>query len=288
MIAELSNRYNRGKLISLQSILWGGLGGIAAVMVALPLLNVMGDEFWRVLLGLGMVPPLVVLALRRSINESWVWQIKRVRGEDARLRNRGKYALTLFFTALSLFTWTFILAIFANYTPAILVSVMGLSKAMALLISGLQWISFVIGGLVVFRCCDQFGRRKLIIPTGIITAVLLCLSSMIIKSPLALSIVLLILWVLGGIGYIVSSIYSSELFPTLLRGGTSSGINFSSGRLGGYLSTLILPSLLLSIGLSKLFIVLAVIMIPLIIISIVVAPSSESKDLDELEKDYLS
>ena len=283
LVAELSSERSRGRLISVQSILWG-LGGASAALVALPLLGLMGSESWRIILGLGAVPPLIVLLLRRSVNESWVWELKRRNGAF-RLRDRGKYTLTLAFTAASLFVWTFILAIFANYTPTILVDAMKLSKSMALLIGGLQWIGFVAGGLLVFKYCDRLGRRRLIIPATVGEAVLLGLSVLVVKDPVAMSIMLFILWVLGGIGYIVNSIYSAELFPTMLRG-TSSGLGFSAGRLGGYLSTLIIPSLLLAIGLSNIFLITAFLISPLAMVCLIAAPSSENKSLDELEGQY--
>ena len=88
-----------------------------------------------------------------------------------------------------------------------------------------------------------------------------------------------------GIGYIVNSIYSAELFPTMLRG-TSSGLGFSAGRLGGYLSTLIIPSLLLAIGLSNIFLITAFLISPLAMVCLIAAPSSENKSLDELEGQY--
>jgi len=84
---------------------------------------------------------------------------------------------------------------------------------------------------------------------------------------------------------VVNSVYSAELFPTLLRG-TSSGVAFSMGRLGGYVSTLILPMLLLSIRLARVFALLAVLMTPLALTCQLIAPRSEGKGIDELEREY--
>ncbi len=97
--------------------------------------------------------------------------------------------------------------------------------------------------------------------------------------------VLLVLWVLGGIGYIINSIYSAELFPTLLRG-TSNGLSFSAGRLGGYLSTLLLPSLLLTVGLGGIFLISTALFAPIALACLITAPSSENRSLDELERQY--
>jgi len=282
LVAELSDSRKRGGLLAIQSILWG-LGGASAALVALPLLS-LGNIAWRPLFGLGAIPPLVTLVLRREISESWVWKVKRSEVE-VRIRNRGRYVLMLAFTSASLFAWTFILAIFANYTPSIMVSTMGLSKAYALLIGGAQWLGFVAGGLMVLRYCDRIGRRILLIPATVGEAALLYASIFLLRNPLWISLTLVVLWILGGVGYVVNSVYSAELFPTLLRG-TSSGVAFSMGRLGGYVSTLILPMLLLSIRLAGVFALLAVLMTPLALTCPLIAPRSEGKGIDELEREY--
>lgn len=252
-------------------------------MIALPLLALLGNASWRALLGgLGAAPPLAALAMRRKIGESWIWRIKRAGGY--KVGNRSKYSSILAFTAASLFAWTFMLAIFANYTPSILVSTMRLSKSAALLIGGLQWMGFVVGGLLVFKYCDSLGgRRQLLVPATMGTAALLYAATFLaVNDPATSSLALIALWILGGVGYIINSIYSAELFPTLLRG-TSNGISFSMGRLGGYISTLILPSMMVSIGLSGIMLALAIMMTPLALACLFMAPSSEGRSLEDLE-----
>lgn len=283
LVAELSSIRRRGRLLAIQSILWG-LGGAMAALVAIPLLR-FGVASWRLLLGLGAVPPLIALMLRRGINESWVWELKAKNQAVIKVRNRGKYALMLMFTASSLLVWTFILAIFANYTPSLMVNIMRLSKVYALVVGGLQWLGFVAGGLLVFRYCDRLGRRALLIPSTISGVALLYSLAFLTKDPIITALLLVALWVIGGIGYVVNSIYSAELFPTLLRG-TSIGVAFSAGRFGGYVSTLTFPLLLLTIGLNNVFTILAVLMTPLALFCALIAPRSEGKSIEELESEY--
>ncbi|MDG7048103.1 MAG: MFS transporter [Nitrososphaerota archaeon] len=286
LLAEISNRENRGRLVALQSLLWG-VGGGAAAIVALLFLP-LGAESWRYILGMGAVPPIVVLLLRRGLPESKIWSASKKDDLKAQPIDKQRFATKLSFVAIAFFIWTFILAIFASYTPSFLVHAEGLSKAWALLISGLQWMGFVGGTALTFKYVDRIGRRVMIISSSIIVGVFLMVGYLLARSSIALFVSdISIIWVLGGVGYTISSIYSNELFPTLFRS-TSSGIGFASGRLGGYLSTLIFPTLLISFGISPLFLMLAPLPMAVGLAGVSMAPRSERKNLDELESEVIA
>ncbi|MDG7052016.1 MAG: MFS transporter [Nitrososphaerota archaeon] len=285
LLAEISNKENRGRLVALQSLLWG-VGGGAAAIVALLFLP-LGAESWRYILGIGAVPPIVVLLLRRGLPESKIWSASKKDDLKAQPIDKQSFATKLSFVAIAFFIWTFILAIFASYTPSFLVHAEGLSKAWALLISGFQWMGFAGGTALTFKYVDRIGRRVMIISSSIIVGVFLMVGYLLARSSIALFISdISIIWVLGGVGYTTSSIYSNELFPTLFRS-TSSGIGFASGRLGGYLSTLIFPTLLISFGISPLFFILAPLPMVVGLAGISMAPISERKNLDELESEVI-
>ncbi|MDG7038156.1 MAG: MFS transporter [Nitrososphaerota archaeon] len=286
LISEISNRENRGRLIAVQSLLWG-VGGVAAATIAVLFLP-LGAESWRYILGMGAVPPLIVLLLRRGLPESKVWSASKGVDLKARPIDKQKFATKLSFVAIAFFIWTFILAIFASYTPSFLSQAEGLSKVWALLVSGLQWMGFVGGTALTFKYVDKIGRRVMIISSSIIVGVFLIVGYLLARSSVALFISnISIIWVLGGVGYTISSIYSNELFPTLFRS-TSSGIGFASGRLGGYLSTLVFPTLLISFGISPLFLMLAPLPIAVGLAGVSMAPRSERKNLDELESEVIA
>ncbi|MEM3261546.1 MAG: MFS transporter [Conexivisphaerales archaeon] len=284
LITEVSKKESRGKLVTMQSLLWG-LGGASAVIIAIPLLT-LGPASWRYILGIGSIPPLIVLFLRREIGEShlWISNKKKDKLTSFQIDNR-KYLIKLIFVALALFVWTFILAIFASYTPTFLSQIEKLPHTTSLLIAGFQWIGFVMGSAFVFKYVDKIGRRPLMIYSSISIATFLFLGYMIASSNVNLFIILILsMWILGGIGYTVSTIYSNELFPTIIRS-TSSGIGFATGRFGGYISTLIFPSLLLALGLPPIFLILVPLPMLIALTGIPFAPNSEGKNLEELEKE---
>ena len=288
LLAEISDRNNRGKLVTIQSLLWG-IGGFVAAIVALLFLP-LGMDSWRYILGIGAVPPVLVLVLRRGLPESdrWSASVTRKYGAGLKQVDRQKFTAKLAFVALALFIWTFILAIFASYTPSFLVRAEGLSKPSALLIGGLQWVGFVAGSALTFMYVDRLGRRALITFSSAFMGVLLILGYLFARDTVGMFVAdVSLIWIVGGIGYTISSIYSNELFPTLLRS-TSSGICFGCGRLGGYISTLIFPTLLASFGISPAFLLLTPLPLALGLASASVAPKSERRDLEELERDVLA
>ena len=283
LLAEISSRENRGRLIAIQSLLWG-VGGVAAALAALLLLP-LGLDSWRYVLGIGAVPPLIVLILRREIPESEVWSALRKAPQRPQNLNRERYTKKLAFAAFSLFAWTFILAIFASYTPSFLVRSEGLSKTAALFIGGLQWIGFIAGSGLTFKYADKAGRRALIISSSAALAALLALGYFAAKLSVAVFVAdVSAIWIVGGVGYTISSIYSNELFPTILRS-TSSGVCFASGRLGGYVSTLIFPIALAAVGISPVLLLLTPLPLAVGLVSAASAPKSERKNLEELERE---
>ncbi|HZZ47373.1 MAG TPA: MFS transporter [Pseudonocardia sp.] len=78
IMAEFANRRNRGKLVGL-TFLFYVLGQVTGYLVALVVLAVgtPSDIAWRVILGLGALPSLVVLWNRRHMPESPRWTLDR-------------------------------------------------------------------------------------------------------------------------------------------------------------------------------------------------------------------
>ena len=81
LMSEYSNRKDRGKLVGLVFSMQA-LGLVAGPIVAMTLLasGVPGDVAWRLMLGLGALPALAVIYLRRTLPESPRY-IARVRGK---------------------------------------------------------------------------------------------------------------------------------------------------------------------------------------------------------------
>jgi len=238
LLAEVADHRSRGRYVSIQSLLWG-IGGASAALVAIPFLA-LGAAAWRYVIALSALPPLAVLALRGSIGESPLWRARSA----GRLSRIGRVAGRLSLVASLYFATTFVLAILANYATVLMERAMGLLPTEALLASAAQWAAFLVGSSLVNARSDALGRKPLIVAgTAGLAASLAALR--LASSPAQAVAVLMVLWAFGGVAYATTNVYSAELFPTDVRS-TCSGICFASGRMGGFLSTLIAP--ILSLG----------------------------------------
>ena len=70
-----------------------GLGGVLAIIVTLVLLltGVPHTMLWRIVLGFGAVPALVLFVLRRNLPETAVWLVQRGRWREAKQVTRDMY-----------------------------------------------------------------------------------------------------------------------------------------------------------------------------------------------------
>ncbi len=278
MVAEYSPKNRRGALLSYQFILWG-LGAISSYLVIDVLLST-GNIAWRIAFLIGLIPAIAVLIFRRSIPESPRWLISKGEenkakeilksnaiyiSEDSILSLRGKSSkytpMTLFsrkFRRLSTGIFlaqflAFFIVIPANlYTPKILVMV-GFSHqlSVSLLGSAFVWIFNVVGFLVGALLLDKIGRRNVagfaFIPLAAILLVL-WLTNLPVN-------VFFVFWILveflSAFGASVTWAWSSELFPTAIRG-FAMGFNGSANRLIGFFGSYVL-AVLLAISLKSVY-----------------------------------
>jgi len=279
LIAENVEADRRGSLLSTQTILWA-IGAASATFVALPLLSA-GLQSWRVLLGLAALPPLITLILRRRIPESFKW--KSVHSAESSTPSRRAIYLTAILS-IGLFIWTMVLAIFASYLPSLLVKLYGLPQYESLLIGTVQWLMFLAGTIIVFRSVDIIGRRRLIF-IGTLIAIAASIAVYLIggHNYAVLTLSVLSIWAAGGIAYTAISIYSFEIPPTLYRG-MLSGTVFGSGRMGGYVGTLIFPILLGALGIAKTFGIVGPAMSSIILAFLAFNQKTEKLDLEKIEE----
>ncbi|BBE42808.1 hypothetical protein NAS2_1421 [Conexivisphaera calida] len=279
LLAEIADPEIRGRYVSVQTLLWG-LGGVAAPVLAVSMLG-LGPSAWRIMLAFGGVPPALVLGLRGRVVESRHWSAHasvprlswRIRGVLGRLS----------FVSSSYFLTTLVLAVFANYTASALALALGLPAAESLLISALQWLAFLLGSSVVSARVDSVGRRPLMIVGAAGLAASLGSLALVSHGLYGLVPSLISSWVFGGILYSTNGVYSAELFPTSMRS-TCNGICFASGRLGGFLGTLMLPLLALGSLFRGLPLALAPTFAILALAAALAAPRTERVPLDHLER----
>ncbi|WP_372404176.1 MFS transporter [Streptomyces luteireticuli] len=231
-LAEIAPTARRGRIAgSLPNLMWLG-GAITSVLVALALKPVAGDDTWRWLFGLA-APPAPAGRPSRS------WRALFTRRAGARLA-----AVTAFF-ALQAFGG----AVATIAGPLVMEST-GIGTEHALLFS---LGGFTAGFLAVAagaRIIDRVNRRALGIATclGVFLAGLVLALAGRTGTPVLLTAYLcyaLLTWLGPGV---LSWVWSSELFPTELRG-LGSGIAQCVTRLMIALNILLVPHLLDRFGL---------------------------------------
>lgn len=310
LVAEFSPKDRRGFLLSLQFILWGV--GAALSFVIVTALLPLGDGAWRVAFLIGLLPAVVVIVVRRSLPESPRWLASRGQIEAAREvlarsdTDLSVEALTTLNSVTDRYGWTSLfrgrllrltagvfvaafLAFFLTapvnlYTPEVLKTV-GLtgSLAISLLGSAFVWIfnilGFIAGGLLM----DRAGRKPVgIAAFGLLGLVLITLTLFHIAPN-----VFFVLWIavefLSAFGAAVIWSWSSELFPTAVRG-FAMGVNSSANRLSGFVSSYII-AVILAQSLRLLYVagICAAIVI-VFVVAVVINVESRGRDLEEISE----
>lgn len=315
MVAEYSPKNRRGALLSYQFILWG-LGAISSYLILFAVLSA-GNMAWRIAFLIGLIPAVLVLIMRRSIPESPRWLISHgkeneafeiLKTNDITLSKSSISALEIESkdlkdsTTMTLFSRKYIrlstgvfiaqfLAFFivipANlYTPKILLLV-GFSKQFSILLLGsaFVWIFNVLGFLGGSLLLDKIGRRNVagfaFIP---LAAILLTLWITITYINID---VFFLLWILveflSAFGASVTWAWSSELFPTAIRG-FAMGFNGSANRLIGFFGSYIL-AVLLAISLKLVYLTCFIIGIGLVfVVMIWINVEAKGKDLEDISE----
>jgi putative MFS transporter len=308
-LAEIAPRRRRGAMLgSLLNIMWT-LGAMTSTLIALPLLWFFGDDAWRWMLGLAAVPAILILLGRQGLPESPRWLLARGRVEEARQAfaafgidagaemlapepRRGSYAELLRPPYLKRVIWVglwFVGNCFAGSiatigTPLVIKTVGAISTNATLLFSATVWLAATIGVMISSTLVDRIGRRKLCyISTACATFFALMMSRFGETSSVVLLIGFYGMSLAGWSGNaILGWIWSSELFPTHLRG-RSQGICNGACRLAISANIFLVPIALASFGFG---VYIGLLAIPYALNAVIVAcqPMMEGnqKSLEEL------
>lgn len=236
LVAEYCSAKYRGRTVAFVQSAWA-VGWGLLVIVYTVLFSVLDQAIaWRVLFWVGVIPALLVLWVRRSVEDAPEAAARRVsakvKGSLAGIFRPNLLRTTVFAALLAtgvqggyytLFTWM----------PKYLQSSRGLSVVntggyFALLIPG-AFIGYICGGYLT----DLLGRKKTFLLFSVISALLIVL---FVQLPYgANGLMLLISFPLG---FSTSAIFSgfgaylAELYPTELRA-TGQGFTYNFGRAVG-------------------------------------------------------
>jgi len=310
LVAEFAPKERRGFLLSLQFIMWG-IGAVLSFLVLDAFLS-LGDAAWRYAILVGLIPAIVVLAIRKTIPESPRWLASKgkiveaqeiiknsdldVTVDELKILNSsentykwsslfsGKLIRLLVGVFFSTFLAFFLMAPINLFTPQVL-KIVGLTGSLniSLLGSAFVWLfniaGFIVGGLLI----DKAGRRPIgIVAFSLMSIILVCL--LVFDVPAKLFFVL---WIcmefLGSLGSSVTWTWAAELFPTTVRG-FAMGVNSSANRLSGFASSYII-ALILSHSISWLYVAgIGAGIIILFIIIVVINVESKGRTLEDISE----
>ena len=242
LVAEYAGAKHRGRTLGAVQSSWAVGWGLAVIVYTAVFSLVDGDLAWRVMFWTGALPALLVVWVRRSVQDAPEAAAAREKSagkgsfaaifRPSRAGSPGLLRTTLFAVLLSTGVQGGYYTL-ATWVPTYLkserdLSVVGTGGYLTFLISG-AFIGYLTGG----HLTDLLGRRRNIWLFALLSAV--CIVAYTTIPSGANTLVL----VLGfPLGFCMSAIFSgfgsylSELYPTAVRG-TGQGFTYNTGRAVG-------------------------------------------------------
>jgi MFS family permease len=262
LVSETFPAALRNRAISIMQSGWA-LGYMAAAIAGALILGspALGDEAWRYLFLVGVIPAFFTLWIRRNVHESETWKARKVE-ETLSGRKTNPFAV-IFGPALLGRTLLIILlgsaVQFANWgvffwLPAFLArpvidggAGLGIVRSLQFLIP--VQIGAYIGYLTFGFIADRLGRRRTFVLYMIAAATVVPIYGMVARSPQAL---LLVGPLVGYFGYGYFSMFGgfvAELYPAAVRA-TGQGTSYNIGRMAGAVAPYTIGAIATTFGLG--------------------------------------
>jgi MFS family permease len=254
LVAEMVRPEARGKALGIIQSAWAAGWALAVIAYTVVFSLFPETTAWRVLMGLGILPALLILYVRRNVEDPRIFRETKSRAKDERVPLRTIFARGLVGTTIAasvlatgiqggyyaMFTWI----------PTFLkeerhLTVVGTSGYLAVVIAG-AFLGYLTSGLVH----DRLGRKRTF--TLFAAAAGACLV-LYFAVPSGSNMTLVLIGF--PLGFFASGCFSgfgaylSELYPTRARG-TGSGFCYNVGRAFGAFFPGIIGFLAASIGLG--------------------------------------
>lgn len=252
LVSETWPKEHRGKALGFMQSAWA-IGYAAAAIVTWLVLPIGG---WRAVFFVGVLPALLTLWVRRSVEEPAIWREKQQRtqpserGRFSDVFAEGRTTITIALMAMNaccLFAWWgFNLWIPAYLSLPVKDGGIGLTTgAMSGLVVAMQvgmWFGYVTFGFV----SDAVGRRRTYV-TYLIAAAILMLVYSATRNPLLLLLLGPFVAFFGTGYYSGLGAVTAEIYPTDIRA-TAQGLCYNVGRIASAAAPFAVGSLAQSHG----------------------------------------
>lgn len=308
IIGEYSPVKERGKFLGTGLMSWW-IGGTVAVAVGLILLPY-GDIAWRYMLAAGAVPAIIVLILRRKVeetprfaaehnNKEEIDDIKKklgIKDDETINNNEGDVSLNVNYVKRAFFTFT---AWFLNdlifygigiYTAVLLLEIGYSGHAGSLELTLILYIIGVIGTLAFVFTADTIGRKSWQASSFLIQGLALGILGFYYlllrhSPPLLLLFPMFAIFYFanaGGTGQ-TTGIFVSELFPTRIRT-TAMGAGTAISRVGAIISAVLFPIMLKIYGIAPMEFILLAVGLAGFLITIFLGEETKNRSLEIIAK----
>jgi MFS transporter, PHS family, inorganic phosphate transporter len=305
IMSEYASKQNRGRMVSLVFAMQGA-GLVFGPLLAIGLLATgMSDNLvWRLLLAFGAIPALAVFWLRRQINETPRFRLAQVEAKESeeKARRQGKATgirgvladrrLLRWLIGASLAWLLFDFVYYGNTISSPLIvslvaphaSLMG-QTAYTLAIFA---VAALPGYFLAAWTIDRIGRR-FIQAGGFVLIAAAFFALWLVPGATTTIAPFLILF---GATYFFSEfgpntttfVYPAEIFPVRVRT-TSHGIAAAAGKIGAFIGTYALTSLLPRIGLADVSAIVGFIALAGAVVTITMLPEPRGQSLEALTGD---
>ncbi|MBI3821232.1 MAG: MFS transporter [Planctomycetes bacterium] len=259
LISETWPAQHRSKAISIMQSGWA-LGYIAAAAVAALFLDVLplGEEGWRWLFAFGALPALVIVWVRREVEEPAVWQATQTaaapRANPFAVLFSSKYRTRTILATLLTSSVQFAYWGLFFWLPDFLASPPPHGAGLSI-VKSLGWvipmqIGAYFGYLSFGFLAEKFGRRATFIAFLLSAAVLVPIYGQEARN---VTMLMVLSPVLGFVGHGYFSVFGallSELFPTEIRA-TGQGLTYNCGRAMGALGPFTIGALGEAVGIGS-------------------------------------
>jgi MFS transporter, PHS family, inorganic phosphate transporter len=302
IMSEYASKRNRSRMVALVFSMQGA-GLVIGPLVAIGLLStgISQDYAWRIMLALGAIPALSVFWLRRKIRETPRFLLAQMEAQEAKKKAEQENVPTGIRAVLAnrtMLRWligcsaAWLLFDFVYYGNTISSPVIvKLVAPHASLIGQTAYtlaifaVAAVPGYLLAAFTIDRFGRKTVqAVGFGVMTVAFACLWLV----PGATKTVLPFLLLFGATYFFAefgpnttTFVYPAELFPVQART-TSYGIAAAAGKIGGFIGTYALASLLTSAGLGRSMALVGGVSLLGLLVTLSLLPEPKGKSLEDL------